>query len=155
VGRKGFSNHKWIVGGKLCLLLDTWGLVVDWDCATANVHDSVFQPMIASYEEQMIVLVDQLFSSKHGNPTNLLVCERSKWNTRMMIVTVLSMLHTICHIEHMAHRVWVYFQARLAFTMAAFNLLAQWDGLRPAEQGRRGGCICPLLSSVCDTSTIG
>ena len=31
----------------------------------------------------------------------------------------------------MAHRVWVYFQARLAFTMAAFNLLAQWDGPAP------------------------
>ena len=136
VGRKGFSNHKWIVGGKLCLLLNKWGLVVDWDCATANVHDSAFAPMIAHYEEQMIVLTDQLFSLKQGNPTNLLVCERGKWNTRMMIETVLSMLHTICHIKHMAHRVWTYFQARLAFTMAAFNLLAQWDALQPDEHGR-------------------
>ena len=150
VGRKGFSNHKWIVGGKLCMLcmlcmlLNKWGLVVDWDCgtcATANVHDSAFHAVIAQYEEQMIVLADALFSLKEGNPTNLLVCERGKWNTRMMIETVLSMLHTICHIKHMAHRVWVYFQARLAFTMAAFNLLAQWDGpapagLHPDEHGR-------------------
>src|SRR5229473_5778110 len=28
VGRKGLSNHRWIVGGKLCLLLNQWGLVV-------------------------------------------------------------------------------------------------------------------------------
>jgi hypothetical protein len=136
IGRKGFSNHKWIVGGKLCLLLNKWGLVVDWDCATANVHDSAFAPMIAHYEEQMIVLADQLFSRKPSNPTNLLICERGKWNTRMMIETVLSMLHTICHLKHMAHRGWTYFKARLAFTMAAFNLLAQWNGLQPDSKGR-------------------
>lgn len=39
-------------------------------------------------------------------------------------------------IKHMAHRVWSYFQSRLAFTMAAFNLLALWNGLQLDEQGR-------------------
>ena len=34
---KGLSNHRWIVGGKLCLVLNQYGLVVGWDCATANV----------------------------------------------------------------------------------------------------------------------
>jgi hypothetical protein len=33
------------------------------------------------------------------------------------------------------HRVWEYFQARLAFTMAAFHVLVQWYGLPPDEQG--------------------
>jgi len=141
VGRKGFSNHRWIVGGKLCMLLNKWGLVVDWDCATANMHDSVFQPMIARYQEEMIVLADHLFVLKEGNPSNMKVCQRGEWNVRMLIETVLSMLHTVCHIKHMAHRVWSYFQARLAFTMAAFNLLAQWNGpapagLHPDKQGR-------------------
>ena len=28
IGRKGLSNHRWIVGGKLCLLLNQWGLIV-------------------------------------------------------------------------------------------------------------------------------
>lgn len=28
IGRKGVSNHRWIVGGKLCLLLNQFGLVV-------------------------------------------------------------------------------------------------------------------------------
>src|SRR5262244_3958029 len=37
IGRKGLSNHRWIVGGKLCLLLNQYGLVVGWDCAAANV----------------------------------------------------------------------------------------------------------------------
>src|SRR5215510_5955974 len=35
IGRKGLSNHRWIVGGKLCLLLNQYGLVVGWDCAAA------------------------------------------------------------------------------------------------------------------------
>jgi hypothetical protein len=42
IGRKGLSNHRWIVGAKLCLLLHQWGLVVGWACATANVADTTF-----------------------------------------------------------------------------------------------------------------
>ena len=37
IGRKGLSKHRWIVGGKLCLLLNQWGSVVGRACATANV----------------------------------------------------------------------------------------------------------------------
>src|SRR5712691_1382157 len=36
IGRKGLSNHRWIVGGQLCLLLNQYGLVVGWDCGTAT-----------------------------------------------------------------------------------------------------------------------
>ena len=57
IGRKGLSNHRWIVGGKLCLLLNQWGLVVAWECATANVADNTFQWLIRQCEERMIVLV--------------------------------------------------------------------------------------------------
>ena len=35
-GKKGKSNHRWIVGGKLCIVLNKLGLIVDWDCATAT-----------------------------------------------------------------------------------------------------------------------
>jgi hypothetical protein len=31
--------------------------------------------------------------------------------------------------------VWEYFQTRLAFTVEAFNILAQWYGLQPDENG--------------------
>src|SRR6266849_6217550 len=30
IGRKVLSNHRWIIGGKLCLLLNQWGLIVAW-----------------------------------------------------------------------------------------------------------------------------
>jgi hypothetical protein len=33
------------------------------------------------------------------------------------------------------HRGWAYFQARLAFTMAAFNVLVQWHGFQPNASG--------------------
>ena len=40
-----------------------------------------------------------------------------------------------CHFKKVMHRGWAYFQARLAFTMAAFNVLIQWHGLRPYASG--------------------
>ena len=49
IGRKGVSNHRWIVGGKLCLLLNQWGLIVGWACATANVADNTFQWLIRQF----------------------------------------------------------------------------------------------------------
>jgi hypothetical protein len=53
-----------------------------------------------------------------------------------MVETVLSMLHTVCHLKHMAHRVWSYLHAHLAYLVAAFNILTQWHGLEADEHGR-------------------
>lgn len=135
IGRKGKSNHRWIVGGKLCLLLNQWGLVVGWDCAGANAPDTAFHPLIAIYEEEMIVLSDAAFHAKEGDPVNLKLCDRGLWNTRMLVETVLSMLHGVCHLKKVAHRTWAAFQTRLAFTLATFNLLVQWYGFTPDAQG--------------------
>jgi hypothetical protein len=135
IGKKGLSNHRWIVGGKLCFVLNQLGLVSGWTCDTANVHDTSFHPLIRSFEDEMVILSDHGFFSKAGNPSNLKVCQRGTWNVRIIIETVLSMLTTICHFKHIGHRVWDYFKARLAFTMAAFNILVQWNGLKPDDQG--------------------
>lgn len=136
IGKRGYSNRRWIVGSKLCLVLNKWGLVVGWDCATANVHDSSFHPLIAQFEEQMVVLTDHGFYSRGTNPTNMKVCQPKKWGVRMVVETVLSMLTRVCQFKRVGHRVWAYLQARLAYTMAAFNLLAQWHGLQSDEHGR-------------------
>ena len=135
IGKKGMSNHRWIVGGKLCLLLNNLGLIVDWDCATANVYDAYFHPLIEGVQEQMIVLGDSHFHTKTGDPPNLLICQRNEWNVRMLIETILSMLTTVCHLKKMGHRVWEYFKAHLAFMMAAFNILVQWIPLKPDKDG--------------------
>ena|ERR1051326_8128622 len=64
IGRKGLSSYRWIVGGKLCLLLNQEGLIVAWDCATANVADNTFQRLIRQFEGEMIALADQAFHAK-------------------------------------------------------------------------------------------
>ncbi len=135
IGKKGKSNHRWIVGGKLCLVLNHLGLVTAWDCATANVHDTSFQPLIQRFEDQMVILGDTGFHAREGDPSNLKLCKRGEWNERMMVETVLSMLTLVWHFKKVMHRVWDYFRARLAFTMAAFNLMVQWQGLKPNAQG--------------------
>src|SRR6266550_2084937 len=90
IGRKGLSNHRWIVGGKLCLVVNRFGLVVAWECATANVHDTTFQPRVRQVADQMLVLSDTAFHAAAGDPANLKVCQRGEWNDRILIETVLS-----------------------------------------------------------------
>jgi hypothetical protein len=135
IGRKGLSNHRWIVGGKLCLLLNQYGLVVGWDCAAANVADNTFQWLIRQVDGRMIVLSDTAFHAAEGDPANLKLCPRGAWEDRMLVETVLSMLTLVMHFKKVMHRGWAYFQARLAFTMAAFNVLVQWHGLEPYASG--------------------
>jgi len=83
IGRKGLSNHRWMVGGKLCLLLKQWGFIVAWDCATANVPENTFQWLIRQFEEQMIVLSDTAFHAAAGDPANLKLCRRGEWEERI------------------------------------------------------------------------
>ena len=135
LGRKGKSNHRWIVGVKLGVLLNRWGLVVGWVWAPANLHDVHFQPLVQAVEDRMLVLADSSFHAGAGDPPNLKVCHRGEWNDRMIVETVLSMLTTLSHLKKVSHRVAAYVQARLAFTMAVFNLLAQWYGLPADEDG--------------------
>ena len=135
IGRKGLSNHRWIVGGKLCLIVNQWGRIVDWDCTTANVHDSVFHPMIGRYQDQMILLSDQGFHAQAGDPANLKVCARKTWGERMVIETVFSMLTRIAHCKRQTHRAWAYFTAYVSLAVAAFNLLVSWHGWQPDENG--------------------
>ena len=136
IGKKGISNQRWIVGCKLCLLVNHLGLIVDWDCATANVYDgSRFQHIVDNVTDQMVVFADQGFTKVDCHPVNLRICPRGQWNDRMLIETILPMLTGVCHLKKVAHRCWAYFKTRLAFTMALFNLLVQWDGLPSNSDG--------------------
>jgi hypothetical protein len=126
IGKKGKSNHRWIIGGKLCFILKQWGLICAWDCATANVYDSHFHPLIAQFVDRMVGLTDTGFHANTGDPANMKMCQRGTWNVRMLVETVLAMLTTVFQSKKMYHRVWDYFQAPLAWIMAAFNILVQW-----------------------------
>jgi hypothetical protein len=135
IGRKGLSNHRWIVGGKLCLLLNQYGLVVGWACATANVADNTFQGLMRQVDGRRMVLSDTGFQAAEGDPPNLKLCQRGEWEDRMLVETVLSRLTLVMHFKKVMHREWAYFQARLAFTMALFNVLVQWHGFQPHASG--------------------
>ncbi|MCB8981422.1 MAG: transposase [Ardenticatenaceae bacterium] len=136
IGKKGLSNQRWIVGGKLCLLLNHLGLVVGWDVDTANVYvGSAFQHLVEAVAEEMLVFADPHFVKSGWNPPNLKICAKGTWNDRMMIESVLSMLTVVCHFKKVGHRVWDYFKSRVGYTMALFNILVQWHGLQPADDG--------------------
>ncbi len=150
IGKKGKSNHRWIVGAKFCVVLDHLGRVVDWAVDTANVYDARFQALMKKYENIMkkyenimFILGDSGFHVKttpeQQDPSNLKICLRGTWNQRMLIETVFSMLTHICRLKKLdskvGHRVWSGLKARLAFAAAAFNVCSQWNGLQADANG--------------------
>jgi hypothetical protein len=100
-----------------------------------NGADKTFQELIRQCEEWMIVLSDTGFHAAEGDQSNLKPCQRGEWQDRMLVETVLSMLTLVCHGKKVMHRVCASFQARLAFTMAAYNVLVQWHGFQPNSSG--------------------
>ena len=144
IAKKGKSNKRWIVGGKMCYLLNHLGLIVNWNCDTANVYDgSAFQQIVDDVADEMVVFSDTGFEKKDWHPTNLRICKRGEWNVRMLVETVFSML--TCDFKHSRHKVWDYFVTKVGFTMALsvlpllggtrFNILVQWHGFQPDENG--------------------
>ena len=123
VGKKGKSNWRWIVGMKLCWLINDRGEVVSWSWDTANVHDQVFLPLVEALEDESIVLADSGFNCADGIPSNLKLCPRGAWNERMLIETALSLVTMVCGLKKVFHRTRRYFQARLAYVAAMFNAL--------------------------------
>jgi len=135
IGRKGLSNHRWIIGAKLAYLVNQYGLIVAWDYAAANAPDNAFRDLIADFEDQMVVLTDMAFHAKENDPSNQKACKRGTWNVRMMVETILSLLTPVCHLKKASQRTWGGLRARLAYTMALFNILVLWDGIPVDEHG--------------------
>jgi len=83
----------------------------------------------------MIVLSNTDFHTAAGDPRNLQLCPRGEWQGRMLVETVLAMLTLVCHCTKVMPRGRAYVQARLACTMAAFNVLVQWHNFQPNASG--------------------
>jgi hypothetical protein len=124
-----------MVGGTECLLLNHWGLIVGWACVTAHGVDNTLQWWVRQGEDQTIVLSDTAFHAAEGAPTTLTLCPRGEWEERILGETVLALRAVVCHFKKVMHRVWTYFCARLAFTMAAFNVLVQWHSFQLVASG--------------------
>ena len=140
IGKKGLSNHRWIVGVKWCPLLNWRGQIVDWDAEGANVYDATFQRMLRDYESGqrgMGVYVDSNFhwAKKHGGDcTSLKVCKRGECNLRFLSETLLSQVTGVFNLKKMSQRAWAYVEARLGFAAAAYNLLISWGGTLTTDQ---------------------
>ncbi len=135
IGGKGLSNHRWIVGAKLAYVLNHAGLIVAWDYAAMNVADNAFHALIADFQDEMVILTDMAFHREVGDPPNQKACKRGTWNVRMVVETVLSLLTGVCQLKKASQRSWEQVHARLAYTMALFNILVQWDGLPVDKDG--------------------
>jgi hypothetical protein len=133
IGKKGKSNHRWIIGVKLCWLLNQRGEVVTWQWTTANECDNCFLPMLQAYEEETITLADLGFRCRDGVPNNLKLCRKGRWNERGIIETGFSILERVCHLKKLFHRVEQHLEARLSYVAALFNLLLRLAA-EPAEQ---------------------
>lgn len=129
-GKKGKSNHRWIVGLKFCPLLDAKGQIVDWYFDTANVHDSTFH-RLACENPTLRVLADGGFHkslANGGDPKNLIICGRGEENGRMLIETVFSLWESALHLKKTSSRVEHHIAALLTYAVAAYNLIINWTG---------------------------
>jgi hypothetical protein len=82
-----------------------FGLIVSWDCDTANVYDgSIFKRLVDNVADHMVVFSDTAFAKVDWHPTNLRLCKRGERNVRILIETILSMLTYVCDCKHSRHK---------------------------------------------------
>ena len=104
--------------------------------ANVHVHDRTFLPLLANYDGQMIILTDSGFHRAKGDPANVKICKRGQWNVHMTVETTFSMLTQVWGSMETRHRTRAGFEAHRCYIVAAFNILAQWNGTQPDENGR-------------------
>ena len=97
--------------------------------------NATFRELIADFQDQMVILTDMAFHRAEGDPPNQKGCKRGTWNVRMVVETVLSLLTRFCDLKHASQRTWDGLRARLASTMALFNILVLWDGIPVDDAG--------------------
>jgi hypothetical protein len=105
LGRKGISNHRWIIGIKVTWLINQRGEVVDGQWLSANVSDQEVRDVVGWQDDQIIGLADQGFRLRAGEedgvPIN--ICQRGSWNKRFVIETVFSLLAWVFHATQLSH----------------------------------------------------
>ena len=135
IGKKGSATQRGSVGGTWCRLRTTCGVGVAWDGASAHVYDTTVPPLLRQFDAQRMVCSAAAVQARAGDPSHLKLCGRGEWNDPMLIEPVFSLLTVVRHFPQVMPRAWADGQARLAFTMAAFPVLAQYDGLPVNAEG--------------------
>jgi hypothetical protein len=133
-GEKSRDKGRWSVGIKLCWILNTFGQVCGWIWHTMNCPDNDFLDFFEEYDGEAILLADWGFRCAKGIPGNVKLCKKGTWNDRMAVETSFSLLTVICKAKKFHHRLEAYIDARLAYTVAMFNVcLKLFHELHPEE----------------------
>ena len=125
VGKKGKSNHRWIVGVKLCWLITPHGQIIDWGWATANTHDQHLRDVGEAWSAQTEVLSDLGFRKRGYEPLNWRFCQHGERNDRMVVERVFSVITVVNHLKKIFHRVEKYLTARFGYVAAMLNCLIE------------------------------
>src|SRR2546429_1121404 len=112
-----------------CWIPGSWDLPMSYNPIVVTL--SSLKPCFFNGLKTELGFSDHAWSIRPRNPI------RAFWpyKDRLLVETVLSMLTVVCHCKKIMHRVWTSVHARLAFTMAAFNVLVRWHGLQPNASG--------------------
>jgi hypothetical protein len=133
-GAKSRDKGRWSVGVKLCWILNSFGQVCGWIWDRMNCPDNSFLDFFEEYDQQAILLTDWGFRCAEGVPDNVKVCKKGTWNDRMVVETSFSLLTVVCKAKQIHHRVEAFIEARLAYTVAMFNIcLKLFHILHPEE----------------------
>src|SRR5215208_2819441 len=133
-GGKSRDKGRWSVGVKLCWILNRFGQVCGWIWDKMNCPDQNFLDFFEEYDQEAILLADWGFRCADGVPNNVKLCKKGTWNDRMVVETAVSLLTVVCHAKKIHHRLEPYIEARLAYTVAMFNIcLKLFHQLHPEE----------------------
>lgn len=121
IARKGISNHRWVVGRKLAVAMNSRLEIIRTTDAPGNVHDTSFNDIFCDLDS--IVLTDQGFKQRVGTPENYKVCKRGTWNDRIWIETLFSLWTRICGFKRIFHRTVAGFRARVGYLATMTNLV--------------------------------
>ena len=99
-----------------------------------NGPDHDFLDFFEAYDGQAILMADGGFRCADGLPDNVKLCKKGTWNDRMAVETSFSLLTVVCHAKTIFHRAEDYLDARLAYTVAMFNVcLVLFHQLHPEQ----------------------
>lgn len=125
IGEKGQSNHRWIVGVKMCWLVTPKGQVIDWGWDSAEIHDQNFRDIGDTWQDKTQVLADNGFRLKGRKDPHWTFCQRGERNDRMIVERVFSVLTVVNHLKKVFHRSERHLHARFGYVAAMFNCLIE------------------------------
>jgi len=121
VSKKGLSNHRWIIGRKINVVINQDLSIVSCQSNTANVSDKNFNASLSKISG--IVLADSGYREREGISENMKICRKGTWNCRMYVETLFSLWERICNAKRSFHRTVAGFAAKSAFLATLTNIV--------------------------------